>query len=95
MQSTGGPGTVEALVDPKHASPVKITCGGTSWGRKLKVLHNGKGVTRYVCSDASVNHGHRNVCVMFDGGTTDCGAFVTAAALIALALVTWQINLQG
>jgi hypothetical protein len=35
-------------------------------GRKLKVLHNGpRGVARYLCNDATVNHGRRTKCIAF------------------------------
>src|SRR3974377_2075118 len=35
-------------------------------GRKLKVQHNGlRGVARYLCNDANVNHGRRTKCIAF------------------------------
>jgi excisionase family DNA binding protein len=58
-----------------------LRCGRC--GRKLKVLHNGKGVSRYVCNDASVNHGHRNVCVMFGNRRIDAAASEEVLRVIA------------
>jgi hypothetical protein len=53
-------------------------------GRKLKVLHNGlRGVARYVCNDADVNHGRRGVCIAF--GNMRIDAAVSAEVLRAIA----------
>jgi len=41
-----------------------LRCGHC--GRKLKVQHNGlRGVARYVCNDADVNHATRSKCIAF------------------------------
>ena len=49
-----------------------LRCGHC--GRKLKVLHNGpRGVARYVCNDASLNHGRRTKCISFGNLRRDRG----------------------
>jgi DNA invertase Pin-like site-specific DNA recombinase len=59
-----------------------LRCGHC--GRKLKVLHNGlRGVARYVCNDADVNHGRRGVCIAFGNFRID--AAVSAEVLRAIA----------
>jgi len=59
-----------------------LRCGHC--GRKLKVLHNGlRGVARYVCNDADVNHGRRGVCIAF--GNMRIDAAVSAEVLRAIA----------
>jgi excisionase family DNA binding protein len=59
-----------------------LRCGRC--GRKLKVLHNGlRGVARYVCNDADVNHGRRGVCVAF--GNMRIDAAVSAEVLRVIA----------
>ncbi len=59
-----------------------LRCGHC--GRKLKVLHNGlRGVARYVCNDADVNHGRRGVCIAFENMRID--AAVSSEVLRAIA----------
>jgi excisionase family DNA binding protein len=59
-----------------------LRCGRC--GRKLKVLHNGqRGVARYVCNDASVNHGRRASCMAF--GNMRIDAAVSAELLRVIA----------
>jgi Recombinase/Recombinase zinc beta ribbon domain len=59
-----------------------LRCGRC--GRKLKVLYNGqRGVARYVCNDASVNHGRRASCVAF--GSMRIDAAVSAELLRVIA----------
>jgi excisionase family DNA binding protein len=59
-----------------------LRCGHC--GRKLKVLHNGaRGVARYLCNDASVNHGRRTKCISFGNLRIDAAVSAEALALIA------------
>ncbi len=59
-----------------------LRCGRC--GRKLKVLHNGqRGVARYVCNDASVNHGRRTSCAAF--GNMRIDAAVSSELLRVIA----------
>jgi excisionase family DNA binding protein len=59
-----------------------LRCGHC--GRKLKVLHNGpRGVARYVCNDASVNHGRRTKCISFGNLRIDAAVSAEVLALIA------------
>jgi DNA invertase Pin-like site-specific DNA recombinase len=59
-----------------------LRCGRC--GRKLKVLHNGqRGVARYVCNDANVNHGRRASCMAF--GNMRIDAAVSAELLRVIA----------
>jgi hypothetical protein len=59
-----------------------LRCGHR--GRKLKVLHNGpRGGTRYVCNDASVNHGRGTKCISFGNLRIDAAVSAEVLALIA------------
>jgi excisionase family DNA binding protein len=59
-----------------------LRCGHC--GRKLKVLHNGpRGVARYVCNDASVNHGRRTKCIAFGNMRVDAAVSAEVLSLIA------------
>jgi excisionase family DNA binding protein len=59
-----------------------LRCGHC--GRKLRVQHNGlRGVARYVCNDASVNHGRRTKCIAF--GNMRIDAAVSAEVLLLIA----------
>jgi excisionase family DNA binding protein len=59
-----------------------LRCGHC--GRKLKVLHNGpRGVARYVCNDASLNHGRRTKCISFGNLRIDAAVSAEVLALIA------------
>ena len=59
-----------------------LRCGHC--GRKLKVLHNGlRGVARYVCNDASVNHGRRIKCVAFGNMRIDAAVAEEVLRMIA------------
>ena len=59
-----------------------LRCGHC--GRKLKVLHNGlRGVARYVCNDASNQHGRRANCIAF--GNMRIDAAVSAEVLRVIA----------
>jgi excisionase family DNA binding protein len=59
-----------------------LRCGHC--GRKLKVLHNGlRGVARYVCNDASVNHGRRIKCVAFGNMRIDAAVSEEVLRVIA------------
>jgi nucleoside-diphosphate-sugar epimerase len=52
-----------------------LRCGHC--GRKLKVQHNGlRGVARYVCNDADINHATRRRCI--DGHIAEGDAKLTA-----------------
>ncbi len=55
-----------------------LRCGHC--GRKLKVQHNGqRGVARYLCNDASINHAAREKCISF--GNMRIDAAVSAEVL--------------
>jgi hypothetical protein len=55
-----------------------LRCGHC--GRKLKVQHNGlRGVARYVCNDADVNHAAKRKCIAF--GNMRIDAAVSAEVL--------------
>lgn len=59
-----------------------LRCGHC--GRKLKVLHNGpRGVARYLCNDASLNHGRRTRCISFGNLRIDAAVSAEVLALIA------------
>ena len=59
-----------------------LRCGHC--GRKLKVQHNGlRGVARYLCHDANINHGRRAKCIAF--GNMRIDAVVSAEVLSLLA----------
>jgi excisionase family DNA binding protein len=57
-----------------------LRCGRC--GRKFKVLHNGqRGVARYLCNDAEVNHGRRGVCTAFGNMRIDAAVLRVIAPL--------------
>src|SRR5437764_1407220 len=59
-----------------------LRCGHC--GRKLKVLHNGpRGVARYLCNDATVNHGRRTKCIAFGNMRIDAAVSAEVLSLIA------------
>ncbi|MCP3476597.1 recombinase family protein [Bradyrhizobium sp. CCGUVB1N3] len=59
-----------------------LRCGHC--GRKLKVQHNGlRGVARYLCNDAVVNHGRRTKCIAFGNMRIDTAVSTEVLALIA------------
>jgi excisionase family DNA binding protein len=58
-----------------------LRCGHC--GRKLKVLHNGRGISRYVCNDASIIHGRRTKCISFGNLRIDAAVSAEVLALIA------------
>ena len=59
-----------------------LRCGHC--GRKLTVQHNGlRGVARYLCNGASVNHGARDKCITF--GNMRIDAAVSAEVLRAIS----------
>ena len=59
-----------------------LRCGHC--GRKLKVQHNGlRGVARYVCNDADVNHATKRKCIAF--GNMRIDAAVSAEVLRAIS----------
>jgi DNA invertase Pin-like site-specific DNA recombinase len=69
-----------------------LRCGHC--GRKLKVLHNGlRGVARYVCNDADVNHGRRGVCIAF--GNMRIDAAVSAEVLRAIAPLGLEVAIAA
>lgn len=59
-----------------------LRCGHC--GRKLKVQHNGlRGVARYLCNDAAVNHGRRTKCIAFGNMRIDAAVSAEVLSLIA------------
>jgi excisionase family DNA binding protein len=59
-----------------------LRCGHC--GRKLRVQHNGlRGVARYVCNDAAVNHGRRSKCIAFGNMRIDAAVSSEVLSLIA------------
>lgn len=71
-----------------------LRCGHC--GRKLTVQHNGnRGVARYLCNGASVNHAARDKCITFGNMRVDAAVsaevlraispLATEAALVAIA----------
>ena len=59
-----------------------LRCGHC--GRKLKVHHNGlRGVARYLCNDADVNHGRRTKCIAFGNMRIDAAVSAEVLSLIA------------
>ena len=59
-----------------------LRCGRC--GRKLRVLHNGlRGVARYVCNDANVNHGRWTKCIAFGNMRIDAAVSADVLSLIA------------
>ena len=69
-----------------------LRCGHC--GRKLKVHHNGlRGVARYLCNDAVVNHGRRTKCIAF--GNMRIDAAVSAEVLSLIAPLGLEAALQA
>jgi excisionase family DNA binding protein len=69
-----------------------LRCGHC--GRKLKVQHNGlRGVARYLCNDANVNHGRRTKCIAF--GNMRIDAAVSAEVLSLVAPLGLEAALQA
>jgi excisionase family DNA binding protein len=69
-----------------------LRCGHC--GRKLKVHHNGlRGVARYLCNDADVNHGQRTKCIAF--GNMRIDAAVSAEVLSLIAPLGLEAALQA
>jgi excisionase family DNA binding protein len=69
-----------------------LRCGHC--GRKLKVQHNGlRGVARYLCNDANINHGRRAKCIAF--GNMRIDAVVSAEVLSVLAPLGLDAALQA
>jgi excisionase family DNA binding protein len=68
-----------------------LRCGHC--GRKLKVQHNGlRGVARYVCSDADVNHATKRKCIAFGNMRVD--AAVSAEVLRAISPLALEAAFQ-
>src|SRR5204862_368299 len=60
-----------------------LRCGHC--GRKLKVHHNGlRGVARYLCNDADVNHGQRTKCIAFGNMRIDAAVSAEVLSLICV-----------
>jgi excisionase family DNA binding protein len=69
-----------------------LRCGHC--GRKLKVQHNGlRGVARYLCNDATVNHGQRTKCIAF--GNMRIDAAVSEEVLRVIAPLGLDAALQA
>ncbi len=69
-----------------------LRCGHC--GRKLNVYHNGlRGVARYVCSDASINHGVRHKCIAF--GNMRIDAAVVAEVMRVISPVAIEAALDA
>ena len=69
-----------------------LRCGHC--GRKLKVQHNGlRGVARYLCNDANVNHGRRTKCIAF--GNMRIDAAVSAEVMLQIAPLGLDAALQA
>jgi excisionase family DNA binding protein len=59
-----------------------LRCGHC--GRKLKVQHNGlRGVARYMCVDAAINHGQRTTCIAFGNMRVDAAVSEEVLRVIA------------
>jgi excisionase family DNA binding protein len=68
-----------------------LRCGHC--GRKLKVQHNGlRGVARYVCNDADINHATRTKCIAFGNMRVD--AAVSAEVLRVISPLGLDAALQ-
>jgi excisionase family DNA binding protein len=68
-----------------------LRCGHC--GRKLKVQHNGlRGVARYVCNDASVNHAAQTKCIAFGNMRVD--AAVSAEVLRVISPLALEAAFQ-
>jgi excisionase family DNA binding protein len=69
-----------------------LRCGHC--GRKLKVQHNGlRGAARYLCNDATVNHGQRTTCIAF--GNMRIDAAVSEEVLRVIAPLGIEAALQA
>ena len=69
-----------------------LRCGHC--GRKLKVQHNGlRGVARYVCNDADVNHATRRTCIAFGNMRVD--AAVSSEVLRVISPLGLEAALPG
>ena len=69
-----------------------LRCGHC--GRKLKVHHNGlRGVARYLCIDASTNHGARTKCIAF--GNMRIDAAVSAEVLRVISPLAIEAALEA
>jgi excisionase family DNA binding protein len=69
-----------------------LRCGHC--GRKLTVQHNGlRGVARYLCNGASVNHGARDKCITFGNMRVD--AAVSAEALRVISPLAMEAALAA
>ena len=69
-----------------------LRCGHCS--RKLKVHHNGlRGVARYLCIDASTNHGARTKCIAFGNMRVD--AAVSAEVLHVISPLAIEAALEA
>ena len=69
-----------------------LRCGHCS--RKLKVHHNGlRGVARYLCIDASTNHGARTKCIAFGNMRVD--AAVSAEVLRVISPLAIEAALEA
>ena len=69
-----------------------LRCGHC--GRKLKVQHNGlRGVARYLCNDANVNHGRRTKCIAF--GNMRIDAAVSAEVMLQIVPLGLDAALQA
>jgi excisionase family DNA binding protein len=69
-----------------------LRCGHC--GRKLKVQHNGlRGVARYVCNDADVNHATRRKCIAF--GNMRIDAAVSAEVLRVISPLALEAAFQA
>ena len=68
-----------------------LRCGHC--GRKLKVQHNGlRGVARYVCNDANVNHATKRKCIAFGNMRVD--AAVSAEVLRVISPLAFAAAFQ-
>jgi hypothetical protein len=69
-----------------------LRCGHC--GRKLTVQHNGlRGVARYLCNGASVNHAARDKCITFGNMRVD--AAVSAEALRVISPLAMEAALES
>src|SRR6476619_2440183 len=69
-----------------------LRCGHC--GRKLTVQHNGlRGVARYLCNGASVNHAARDKCITFGNMRVD--AAVSAEALRVISPLAMEAALAA
>ena len=69
-----------------------LRCGHC--GRKLKVRHNGlRGIARYLCIDASINHGARTKCIAFGNMRVD--AAVSSEVLRVISPLAIEAALEA